>query len=337
MRIKCTVYALFMVLSLTFTKAQDMHFSQFFNSPLTLNPASTGFFDADWRVANNYRNQWSSIDIPYQTIAVSFDRQFYIFSEKFSGGIVIVYDHSGHASLTVNKIFVSLAYHKNINGNVFHFGLQGGPILKSFSSDQLTFMNQWDHGTGAFESGLPSGESFSAENIAYGDFNAGAIWSRKMNKITPQVGIAAFHVNYPKESFNNTDNRLSLRTAVHGGALINTKGRLYIQPNLLFMLHKRANLFNLGTNVGYNLPENRIKAEAIYVGGYFRDNTVTNVDASYGVIGLKINHWEVAFSYDVNLSTLKTGTQHRGAFEISVIFTSGSTVLNMLTDPCNRY
>ena len=31
--------------------AQDLHFSQFFNSPLTTNPANTGFIpDADYRI-----------------------------------------------------------------------------------------------------------------------------------------------------------------------------------------------------------------------------------------------------------------------------------------------
>ena len=38
-----------------FIKAQDPHFSQFFASPLTLNPAFTGKFDGLFRVAGNYR------------------------------------------------------------------------------------------------------------------------------------------------------------------------------------------------------------------------------------------------------------------------------------------
>jgi len=38
--------------------AQDPNFSQFFASPLTLNPALTGKFDGNFRLAGNYRNQW---------------------------------------------------------------------------------------------------------------------------------------------------------------------------------------------------------------------------------------------------------------------------------------
>ena len=36
------------------TNAQDPNFSQFFASPLTLNPAMTGLFDGTFRVAGNY-------------------------------------------------------------------------------------------------------------------------------------------------------------------------------------------------------------------------------------------------------------------------------------------
>ena len=40
------------------SNAQDLHFSQYFNSPLLINPANTGFApDVDWRVGLNYRNQ----------------------------------------------------------------------------------------------------------------------------------------------------------------------------------------------------------------------------------------------------------------------------------------
>ena len=48
--------------------AQDLHFSQFFNSPLTTNPANTGFIpDANYRVGINYRSQWTSVPAPYTT------------------------------------------------------------------------------------------------------------------------------------------------------------------------------------------------------------------------------------------------------------------------------
>ena len=57
--------------------AQDLHFSQFMNSPLLTNPANTGFIpDGDYRLGVNYRNQWASITaFPYKTMSVFGDVQ----------------------------------------------------------------------------------------------------------------------------------------------------------------------------------------------------------------------------------------------------------------------
>ena len=52
---------------------QDIHFSQFYAAPHTLNPALTGSFDGDWRFAGNYRNQWKSVTEPFKTLALSAD------------------------------------------------------------------------------------------------------------------------------------------------------------------------------------------------------------------------------------------------------------------------
>ena len=66
--------------------AQDLHFSQFFNSPLTTNPANTGFIpDADYRIGAHYRNQWSTVmSVPYKTISVFGDAQ--VFRDRLENG-----------------------------------------------------------------------------------------------------------------------------------------------------------------------------------------------------------------------------------------------------------
>ena len=57
--------------------SQDLHFSQFMNSPLLTNPANTGFMpEGDYRIGINYRNQWSAImQVPYKTMSVFGDMQ----------------------------------------------------------------------------------------------------------------------------------------------------------------------------------------------------------------------------------------------------------------------
>jgi hypothetical protein len=67
------------------SNAQDIHFSQFFNSPLSTNPANTGFIPAaDFRVGANYRDQWSTIPVPYKTTSIWGDVQF--LRNKIPGG-----------------------------------------------------------------------------------------------------------------------------------------------------------------------------------------------------------------------------------------------------------
>src|SRR5436189_6192280 len=85
-------------------KAQNLHFSQFFNSPLTTNPANTGFIpDADYRIGALYRNQWSSImQVPYKTMSVFGDAQ--LFRDRLENGWlgvggVILSDVAGSGSL----------------------------------------------------------------------------------------------------------------------------------------------------------------------------------------------------------------------------------------------
>ena len=58
-------------------KAQDPHFSQFYGSPLTLNPAIAGTYTGTFRISTIYRDQWrSAIDNPLRTFAASGDVKF---------------------------------------------------------------------------------------------------------------------------------------------------------------------------------------------------------------------------------------------------------------------
>ncbi len=58
---------------ITCLKAQDPTFSQFFSSPLNINPALTANINSDWRAITNYRSQWMNATSPYVTGTVSYD------------------------------------------------------------------------------------------------------------------------------------------------------------------------------------------------------------------------------------------------------------------------
>ena len=55
------------------SKAQDPSFSQFFSSPLNINPSLTANINADWRAIANFRDQWITPASPYATGTISYD------------------------------------------------------------------------------------------------------------------------------------------------------------------------------------------------------------------------------------------------------------------------
>ena len=101
--------------------AQDLRFSQFFNSPLSTNPANTGFLpSSDYRLGAHYREQWATVPVPYKTMSVYGDFQFMrdlIPSGWMGLGGLILQDVAGSGSLTSTKAYASLAYHQMIGGS----------------------------------------------------------------------------------------------------------------------------------------------------------------------------------------------------------------------------
>jgi len=335
---KLRIALIFLIITFSnYLFAQDIHFSQFFSSPLSLSPALTGHFNADWRVTNNFRSQWKSVADPYKTISIGYDRNFYYYSDKISGGVYVINDQSGSMNFTVNKIFISGAYHKNIGNNTFHVGIQPGFVFKSYNKDKITLPSQFDMTIGTFNSDLPNNEKIMDDNISYFDMNIGLAWNRNFGKYEPTIAFSLFHITAPKEDFTNKANRLPLRTAIYGKLNYKLSDKVDLVPNIIYVRHKVADEFLLGTNIDYKLIIEAYKLKSIYAGFYFRDGITSNFDAFYPVVGAKFNHLQVGVSYDFNVSPLKVATGYKGAFEISLIYKSASSLLPKITIPCDRY
>src|SRR5688572_21337857 len=157
--------------------AQDLHFSQFMNSPLATNPANTGFIpEGDYRLGVNYRNQWSSImAIPYKTMSAFGDVQV-LQNETGDGwggiGGMILRDVAGSGNLTSTKAYASVAYHQTLNlGSLLSLGFNVGLANKQINVTNLKFPDQFD---GHFFDGhLPTSVSLATNNINYLDIQAG--------------------------------------------------------------------------------------------------------------------------------------------------------------------
>ena len=109
--------------------AQDIHFSQFYMSPLTQNPAMVGA-SYDLEAIINYKDQWKSIGTPYKTVAASYDMKFQkkkVTQGFFAGGINLFNDKAGDAKMGITQVNLDLGYHLHLSDyNTIGAGLQAG-------------------------------------------------------------------------------------------------------------------------------------------------------------------------------------------------------------------
>lgn len=308
-----------------FVTAQDIHFSQYYASPLTLNPALTGNINGVFRAALNYRNQWYTIPTlnsfaPYQTYQVSFDAPLLrdrLGNDGLGIGGAFYADQAGDGALTTFSGLVSVAYHKAVDryGRArISLGMQGGVVSKQVKMGNLIFENQLDNF--GFNNALPNGETnFNNRAILYPDVNIGGLWSHApREKFRYYVGFSMNHLSRPRESFLGDDrNRLRYRFNVHAGTeiFLNRDNSFSMTPTFLFMLQGNAKQYNGGIGLNYWLSDD----VAIFGGGWYRwmDAVILNA-------GVEVYNLRIGLSYDLNHSDFRTASRAQGGFEVSAIY-----------------
>lgn len=320
-------------------QAQDIHFTQYQFSPLNLNAANTGRFDGDWRASGNYRSQWGAImENPFTTTALSFDKNFDLFGHEVSAGGQFVYDDAGTSALKVTKLMLSGAYHKTVGKNRISFGIQGGWTNKNIDFANSSRPDQFDIGTGNFESSFNSAESFVNPGFSFLDMNTGVYWSRKItSKIEPEVGFSVHHMNTPKESFFGNSNQIESRPIFNVDVNYQLDSSVVVTPSIMIMGQNQAQEWLYGARVEKYLPKNKSKVRSVFAGFNMRNGLDRNTDAVALILGSKISKYQVGVSYDVNVSGLSSYTNNRGAFEISIIYISERILPNLLNIPCERF
>ncbi|NVO01254.1 MAG: PorP/SprF family type IX secretion system membrane protein [Bacteroidetes bacterium] len=309
--------------------AQDIHFSQFNESPLLQNPALVGSFNGDQRAIINYKDQWRSVTKPYKTAAVSFDAG--ILRDKFKSGYLgigafIYNDKAGDTKLSTTNINLAISYHIYLNDySNLAAAIQGGYGQRSMSSANCQWDNQYD-GTG-YNADLPSGEQNSFNNYGYGDFGAGVLWNYFSsdagfrNRVIKRAnaGISLFHINKPKYSFYETNiEKLNRKFVLSGmmelGVLSNKNFTLI--PSLVYYKQGPSQEFNFGTMGRYKVIEDgsgAIKDAAVSLGIFYRWK-----DAAIAILQLEVSNFAIGVSYDINTSNLKTASSNKGGIEFSL-------------------
>jgi type IX secretion system PorP/SprF family membrane protein len=315
----------------TILYGQDIHFSQYFNSPLSLNPALTGNFNGDWRVVGNYRNQWRSLNLPYRTLSASYDRQVYVKNHHLGVGMYIVNDNSGNSRLKTSKIYASGAYYRNFNNNIVNVGLQLGYVLSTIGADDLTYPGDYDYSKGDFVKG-----NYPLDKAGYLDVNIGFSWTKKIRIFEPQIGVAFYHLNQPKYTFISGTNKMSIRNSIHASLKTNISPVLFFKPMAMYNTISGSKDLMVGGEAGINIQGNRFNIREVTAGVFMRNIVVEKTDAMIFMIGAQYSNLAFQLSYDINVSPLNQFTSNRGALELSIIFKSISTIIKTFTIPCER-
>jgi len=302
--------------------AQDLHFSQYFNTPLLVNPANTGFApDVDWRAGINYRNQWASVTPnPYKTMSAWGDVQ--LFNNRFPDGWVglgatLLKDVAGSGSLSATRGFASIAYHQLLGlKSLLSGGFNVGFVNKRIDISKLTFDNQWNGKF--FDVTTPSGESFAANSVTYLDIQAGLNYAFfPSENVYFNAGFSAMHLNRPKESFfaeEFEDTRLDPRLTIFLNGSFKLNNQWIINPNVY--VSKMGTVYETvgGLNAHYNLSGD---GSSQLIGGLY----VRLKDALIPMIGYQWNDLAITINYDATSSSLGTYNQTRGAYELSIVKT----------------
>lgn len=322
--ISCLMMMLIGSLSTAVSRAQDLHFSQWFNAPLMTNPANTGFIpDADYRLGVNYRNQWSTVmSLPYKTFSAWGDAQ--VFRDRIESGWLglggmILRDAAGSGSLTSTKAYASVAYHQMLGiSHLLSFGINAGWSNKRINTTNLKFPDQFD---GKFfdnkNIGTTALEGFSP-NINYVDIQTGINYAFfPSNKIYLNGGVSAWHLNRPRESFfandiAGYDNRIPVRYSAFVNGSIKLNESVIINPMAYASFQAGTAEIVGGGYLQYNLFGNGEKQ--LLLGAYTRLG-----DAVIPLVGFEMNSIRISFTYDATLSGVHSYNPRRGAYEFSLI------------------
>ncbi len=325
---------LLMLISFNDLFGQDIHYSQFLEAPQVLNPALTAKSDGDFRFISNHRSQWRALGSPLFTNAINFDHILHHHNQEFGIGFSVINDQSGGAPLTVNKILLSISYLGRFGGHRLSFGAQPSLIIKSMDPNSSSFPEQYDRGTGDFNTRLPSGEAGSSFAFSFFDMNLGLHWLYAESDWQPELGFSVFHVNRPNDSFYSFDNPLPLRYIYFGKAQ-RKLGQEVIQASVFYMHTDRVNDLMIRTDLIHPLENTTITA--IQMSLMWRDGFNRNRDAAIAAAGLQVKNWRFMLSYDFNVSDLAEATNLRGATEISIQYLHPSSILKSASIPCDRF
>ncbi|MES2513130.1 MAG: PorP/SprF family type IX secretion system membrane protein [Bacteroidota bacterium] len=328
------------------TKAQDIHFSQFNETPVLLNPAMscTAF---DTRIIANYKNQWASVTSPFQTYGISIEKTLKHLKLKkaYTGMSLSIYkDKAGDAGL--GAILVNLGFNAVVKTSEYgklSAGIGGGFNYRTIDASKLQWESQYNGAT--YDAAIASGEKTPVNSFIQGDMVAGLVYhfAKSERYISAQdgtkfdIGASVFHYNMPKYSYAGSGDKQFAKFVVHGNFDIGIKNTgIAIVPSALYMRQGPSQEINVGCLFKYIIQDQSVytgikKPCALSIGSYYRVG-----DAIIPAIMFQYDKYAFCVTYDLNTSQLTGASKAKGGMEFSLKFNTSPGYGKSLGASVNR-
>ncbi|MBL7790857.1 MAG: PorP/SprF family type IX secretion system membrane protein [Saprospiraceae bacterium] len=309
--------------------AQDLHFSLFNMSPLSLNPAQTGAFEGTARIGGIYRDQWGLgfLKNQFTTPAIYIDAPIirgFRQRDWVGVGLLLVQDEAGSARLQTNVSALSASYHLALNKkgtSVLTLGIQGGSTQRKANlkgtaqgaNEDITFEEEIPIELGGGGLALGSSQDRTGDRSAsFLDFAVGLMLRTQVADNTPlEVGITAGHVNTPQYALasagGTTGIKRPMRLSAHGRVELPVNEKWSATPTFLWQNTAKTNEIAIQGWANYKL-----NTDFTLKGGLgYRVK-----DAGKVLLGADWKDLRVALAYDLNLSS-NPAEVYQGGFEIA--------------------
>jgi len=319
-----TIFSVSVLLGISMSgRAQDIHFSQFYENAILQNPALTGIFSGDYKFGVDYRNQWSSVATPFTTVMVSGETRVLVnrsVGDYISFGVVATYDKAGTINFVSTQIYPAICYNKALedaHNTYLSVGLTGGYMNRSVDASAMTFSSQYLNGT--YNPSNPTGEINTYKSLSNYDVGAGISINSSFDKTSLfnyYLGASVYNINSPTETFANDPNasKLPMKWQFNGGfhAPIARQLSFTFQANYSVQTPYQELIFG-GLLTWRAMPVGLPSTFAFSFGLLYRYQ-----DAIIPTVKLDFKNTSVGFSYDVNNSSLGSATGGTGATEITL-------------------
>jgi type IX secretion system PorP/SprF family membrane protein len=290
---------------------QDIHWSQFNDNQLFQNPGQTGHFDGDFRFIGNYRDQWRSVTIPYNTFSMSADARF----NRWGIGLLMFHDQAGDGTFRTIELQGNVSRSFKLTKDSTHVirpGINFGMNHRQINWNQLYFDNQYNGYT--FDQSLPTMENYQSDRKTNPSIGTGFIYEwRRNDRNKLFFGAGAFNLNQPNQGFYNQKIKREVRYNYFFKGNFQLNPLWDIIPSMQYSQQGVYREIIVGSSGKYYLPSSKNIYRAFYAGAWYRTK-----DAAYLSVGYDYKDLYVGVSYDINFSKLVPASQNRGGLEIAV-------------------